>query len=183
MSNIEILTRRNPKTSSMDIVGISTAVGLTSADISAACAGVGKTGELILLSKVCGDRSAEKPLFYGLHKEALELALGAGWKLSTASIKRIRSILQLAVYESITQLACPSCKGTKYNPFNPTKLCEPCKGVGRWRMSDSQKAVAIGISKQAWSKSQKYRYFYNDLLLMLDSHEHSALIKILKKLR
>ncbi len=179
--SIEILTRLNPRISQIDNIGISTAGGITSSDIAAACAGIDKTGELIILAKICGYRDVHEPLFYRMYREAIDLAIKGNWKVGERGEDRIRSVLQLAIYESVTQLVCPSCKGTKQNPANPTKSCIPCNGIGKWRMTDEQKAAVVGISKQAWSKTWQYRY--DDMLLLLDVYEYKAKRKILRRLK
>jgi len=178
---VGILTRLNPKGSDIGRVGYSTAGGLTSADISAACAGANAVGETILLAKICGDRCVQDPLFYKMYTEVIDLATKQGWKAKKRGEDKIRSVLQLAIYESVTQYVCPVCRGTKWSRKDPTKPCTPCRGTGKWRISDTDKAAVTGISKTAWSKLWRYRY--EDIVLMLENYEHQAKVSILNKLR
>ncbi|MEN8171406.1 MAG: hypothetical protein ABFS03_00850 [Chloroflexota bacterium] len=179
--SIEILTRINPKVSNMESIGISTAGGLTSADVSAACAGINKKGELMLLAKICGVRGVQEPLFYRMYNDACKLAVKGNWRAGKRGLDRIRSVLQLAIYESITQMICPTCRGTKFNPRNPTKTCSGCDGKGIWRMTDADKYRTVGISQQSWNKTWKWRF--NDMLILLEKYEYSAKRKVLNRLK
>jgi hypothetical protein len=138
-------------------------------------------GETILLAKICGDRHTQEPLFYQMYREVIDLALKQGWKAKKRGEDKIRSVLQLAIYESVTQFVCPTCRGTKWSRKDPTKACAPCRGTGKWRITDKDKASVTGISKQAWSQTWQHRY--NDILILLENYEHKAKVSILKHLK
>ena len=179
--SIEILTRLNPRISQIDNIGISTAGGLTSADVAAACAGINEKGELMLLAKICGVRGVQEPLFYRMYNDAVKLAVEGNWRAGKRGLDRIRSVLQLAIHESITQMICPTCRGTKMNPRNPANHCSACEGKGEWRLKDVDKYTILDISQQAWNKTWKWRF--NDMLIMLEKYEYSAKRKVLNRLK
>ena len=71
---------------------------------------------------------------------------------------RLRSLAQLAVFEATNDQACPRCKGTQFEIKDPTEPCKPCKGTGRYRIKDSQRSRAIGVSRQSWAQLWDERY-------------------------
>jgi len=174
----EILTRLNAKVQSFSDSGGKSE--LTTSDIAAACSGSDKLGLSVLLLKVCDDRSAQEPFFYRLYNRITDLATKQKWKTDKRGDDRIRSVMQLALFEKIAEKKCPTCNGTRYDPFDPTKKCEQCKGSGEWLLEDRDRAHAIGVSKQAWSKTWTNRY--QDICAVIEGTEYTAKHQIWAKL-
>ncbi len=170
----EILTRLAPKSAQM--IRIPGEATLTVSDIAAACAGANETGLNILLAKVVGDRSVQKPLFYAIYRQVAEIAIKEKWKYRRGS-EKIRSLVNLALYEYVGEPRCPSCRGTRYIQHNK---CQTCKGSGYLRFDDKQRAAAIGVHASVWLRVWRDRYAR--IFQVLGYHESDAVHSLYKRL-
>lgn len=182
--NPTILARLNAK--SQSLLQTFGKAELTPADISAALSGTqedrlvnNEIGIEVLLAKICNNRQSQVKCFYPIYRGVAEIAIKGKWKMKRGE-DRLRSLTQLAVFEATNDQACPRCKGTTFNPRNPTKACEPCRGTGRYRIKDYERAEALGVSKQTWSRTWEPRY--QDVQIFIETQEHKALKSIAKKL-
>lgn len=178
---MEKLTRLNPKTTSLNPSGGKSE--LTTADIAAACANANAIGMDILLTKICGQRRPMVPLFYEIYRMVIDEAIKGGWKSPKGS-DRLRSLTQLAIYETVNEMACPTCKGRKFSKQAPTKACGRCNGTGIYRIEGDIRADALGVSRAAWYKTWASRYEIIRKLVkdFADEHEYQALKSIRKLL-
>jgi len=174
ISMTEVLTRLAPKSAQM--IRMPGESDLTVADIAAACAGANQTGLNILLAKVVGDRSAHKPLFYAIYRQITEIAIKEKWKFRRGE-ERIRSLVNLALYEYVGEPRCPACKGTRYT--QQTK-CRTCGGSGYMRLDDKQRAIALGIHPSVWLRVWKDRYAR--VFQVLSYHESDAVVSLYRRL-
>jgi hypothetical protein len=152
---------------------------LTPAMISAACSGADPVGLDLLLAQICQNRACQIKAFYPIYLGIVALALNNGWKMREKQ-DRLRSLSQLAVFEATNDQACPRCKGTKYDPRRPTKACTPCRGTGKYRIKDYQRAAAIGVSTKVWSVVWQPRYI--EIEIYIGEQKYKALKEIRKKL-
>lgn len=175
---MEILTLLNPSTINPDSTG--GLPELTAADLSACLAGANTNGTELLLNRVAGLKISEKALFINLFIDVLRMAHRNGYKLTNKKAKRLEQLLTIALYEHLSGQICPSCKGTKYSLIDPSKPCSTCRGTGKYRLSDSQRAQVIGIKKQSW---RHWNDIYTDIEILLQSREYQVIKKLKKMLK
>ena len=176
---MQLLTRLNAGT--INLEGVSGGIPeLTTADLSACLAGADHAGLDLLLKRVTGLAVAHNDIYKQVRERCLRLAVRNGWKITEKSINKILILLFIAIYEQTADIVCPSCRGTKYSQLRPSEHCATCHGSGKWRIADPVKAELIGISKQGYS--QTWRYRYDDIKIMLDTREYLAKKSIFKLL-
>ncbi len=176
--NPEILQLLSPKSVRLD--GANRGIPeLTTDDINAACAGANQIGLDLLLTKVCNDRLAQHRAFYSLYQEVIQLAVDHHWKIREKGQEKIRSLVQLAIFELTTVLRCPKCNGTRYN--NRLRPCKPCSGTGFYKIKNAQRARVLGVNASTWNRVWAYRYA--EILLLIENYEADALKLIGKKLK
>lgn len=176
--NPEILKLLNPRTARLD--GASRGLPeITTDDINAACADADQIGLDLLLSKICNDRAAQHRAFYSLYQEVIQLAVDRKWKIREKGHEKIRSLVQLILFELTTAPRCPKCNGTRYD--RRLRPCKACDGTGFYKIKNSQRARALGINSSTWGRVWVYRYA--DVLSLISNHETSALKSIGKKLK
>ena len=176
--NPEILRLLNPKTVRLD--GANRGVpDLTTDDVNAACAGADQIGLDLLLTQICDDRTAQHRAFYGLYQEVIQFAVHHRWKIREKGQEKIRSLIQLILFELTVTPRCPSCHGTKYN--KRLRPCNACNGTGFYKIKNSQRAKALGINASTWKRVWAHRYA--DVLSLVANHESDALKNIGKKLK
>ncbi len=170
----EILARLNPR--SVAMIRIPGTSRLSVSDIAAACAGANQTGLNILLSKVVNDRTAHDKLFYEIYGQVTDIAVKEKWKFRRGC-ERIRSLVNLALYEYVGEPRCPSCKWTRYT--DQTKCCT-CGGSGYMKLNDKQRASALGINPSVWLRTWKERYAR--VFQVLNCHESDAVSSLYERL-
>lgn len=148
----------------------------TPADIAAAMAGSNETGLDILLSKVVGDRTAQHRLFYTIYQQVVGIAVKENWKFRKGE-ERIRSLVNLAIFEYVCEPRCPACRGTKYVKNEP---CRTCNHTGYLKLNDKQRAEALGIHPSVWLRTWKARYAR--VFQVLNCHESDAIRNLYKRL-
>lgn len=176
--NPEILKLLNPKSVRLDGTcgGIPT---ITTEDINCACAGAGQLGLDLLLAKVCGDRSAQHQAFYGLYQAVIQLAVDNKWKIRRNGEEKIRALTQLIIFELTALPRCPICHGTQHD--KQLKLCRTCRGTGFYRITESQRAKALGIAPSTWQRVWAFRY--TEVLSLATTFEADALRIIGRKFK
>ena len=178
MSKAEILTRTNPKTTNLTGAG-GGATEITPSDIMAACTGTDPLGLEMVMVKVCGDRSRQGKVFYGIYNHVITLACRHGWK-SPKGKERFRALTQLAMFEVVNGIVCPICQGRKRDPFNKTKPCKACRATGKLLILEDDRAKALSISRTAWYKTWIYRY--EKIKEIIEQKEHSAIRRIINNM-
>jgi len=182
--NPKVLTLLNPRTARMDGAGGGLPT-LTANDINAACYGADPAGVEILLRKWAGLRTSQSAAFYGLYREVAALAARFKWKIRGKPKEKLRSLLQLAIFEATETLPCFVCKG-RSEVMHPIDLkivrCPECKGIGKYRIEAVDMAKVLGISRQAWHKG-RWQHRYDDIRILVDTAEHQAIRKIGKQLK
>lgn len=172
-----ILARLNAKTSSWGNAGGFDS--LTASQIAAACAGANPLGLDLLLASICQNRGSQIKAFYAIYLGIVDIALKSKWKMRERE-DRLRSLAQLAIFEATNDQACPRCKGTQYDPKRPSVSCTPCRGTGRYRIKDYQRAKALGVSDSVWCNVWKLRY--RDIEIYIDEQKYEALSSIRQRL-
>ena len=175
--NIECLARLNPKIQSLGDAGGRSE--FTALDLAAACAGADDLGFRILLAKICGDSSQHSELFSKIYQIIAKKAVSEGWRLNKTG-GRLKSLAQIALFESVNDFACPACTGTGFNRKRPTDHCRPCAGLGRLRLTDSIRAQVLGVSRSAWSELWNQRY--RETQQIISDRESSAVNKISRQI-
>lgn len=172
----EILAMLEPKSVRLDGCGGGNAT-ITKDDVNAACAGCNETGLDLMLAKISEDRTVQNRAFYKLYTQTIELAAKKQWRFKKGE-DRIRSLVQLAIYEHTSTPRCPSCHGTKIN--RRMQPCKRCGGTGRYKIKDSQRARALDVEQSTWSRVWADRYA--EITRMISDYESQALRKIAKRL-
>ena len=172
----EILTMLDPKSVRLDGAGGGQAT-LTKDDVNAACAGCNKVGLNLMLASVCDDRTVQNAAFYSLYGKVIGLAVKKHWRTNKGE-DRIRSLVQLAVFEHTSTPRCPSCHGTKVN--RRSQPCKRCAGTGKYKIKDSQRARALGVEQSTWARVWAGRY--GEVFRLISEYEYLALRKMAKKL-
>lgn len=176
--NLEILKLLNPKSARLD--GACGGVpAITIDDINYACAGTKQLGLDLLLAKVCGDRSAQNQAFYGLYQAVIQLAVDNKWKIRRNGKEKIRALTQLIIFELTALPRCPICHGTKHD--KQLKPCRTCRGTGVYRITESQRAKALGIAPSTWQRVWAFRY--TEVMSLATIYETDALRIIGKKFK
>jgi len=176
--NPEIFKLLNPKTARLDDLrgGVPT---LTADDINAACAGANDIGLDVLLARVCDDRQAQQRAFYSIYQHIVQLAIDRKWVIRAKGKEKLRSLTQLIIFELTTTPRCPRCHGTKFNQhLNP---CKACDGTGFYKIKDSQRARAIGVSPSTWQRVWLFRHA--EVLSLIATCEADTLRSIGRKLK
>jgi len=122
--------------------------------------------------RVTGLKTPIPRIYRQVKDPAFRLAWRNGWKLTEKGQKKFKILVYLAICEKVATNCCPSCRGTKYSLLRPSEPCRTCRGTGKWKIDDYVKAKAIGISKQAYSKTWRERF--DDILMLLETREYSA---------
>lgn len=172
----EILTMIEPKSVRLDGAGGGKSE-ITKDDVNAACAGCNEIGLNMLLAKVSEDRAVQSTAFYSLYNQAITHAIKRQWKFKRGS-DRIRSLVQLAVFEHTRTPRCPLCHGTKFN--RNVQPCKRCDGTGIYKIKDSQRARALGVEQSTWSRVWADRYA--ELSRIISDNEHQAMARIARNL-
>jgi len=171
MSSIEILTRLNPRISSIDNVGISTTEGLTSADISAACANCSPLGYLALKRRVIGDMTLCCG-YYELYAKVIKLAYKHEWEVrpKCERVPKFKALLNLCLSDYFEISRCRPCKGSGKKATDNAgiifRTCQACDGTGNKPKNDSTRAKAMGVSRSTYSRNWAKRY--NQVMNMFD---------------
>ena len=165
-----------PKSVRLDGAGGGVAT-ITKDDVNSACAGCNETGLSLLMAKVSEDRAVQDTAFYALYNQAITLAIKKGWRFKKGE-DRIRSLVQLAVYEHTRTPRCSCCNGTKYN--RNMQPCKRCGGSGLYKIKDSQRARALGVEQSTWSRVWADRYA--EISQLISEYEYQAMRNIAKQL-
>lgn len=184
MANPKMFTLLNPKTSRIDGAG-GGVPHMTREDLNLACGCADKAGVELLMRKWAGLRTPQTRAFYGLYTEICALAVRFNWKIREKPIEKIRSLLQLAIFETTNPLMCPDCKGTA-KELDMVKMipvdCTSCQGSGLYTIEPRDMAKVIGISRKAWDKGD-WAERYKQIKILVQTKEKKALNKIYKKLQ
>ena len=188
--SIEILTKLNPRISQIDNIGISTAGGLSSADISAACARCSPIGYLALKRRVIGDNTTCEG-YYELYAKVIKLAIKHKWEVRPKSqrVPKFRALLNLCLSDYFEISRCRPCKGSGKKATDKEgimfRTCQACDGTGNKPKNDSTRARALDVSKSTYSRSWHKRY--NQVMTMFDNlipnHEYRATRHVKRMLR
>jgi len=163
MVDLEILTRLNPKVSQMDAVGISTAGGLTAADVAAACANCSPLGYLALKRRFIGDMSLCDG-YYILYARVIKLAQKNNWEVRPKRLRvpKFKAVLDLCLREYFEISRCRSCKGSGKTATDKEgiilRTCRSCDGTGNKSMNDAMRAKLMGVSRSCYSRSWVSRH-------------------------
>ena len=161
--SIEILTRLNPKVSQFDAVGISTAGGLTSADISAACSNCTPLGYLALKRRVIGDTTTCSG-YYEVYAKVIKLAIKENWQVKPKSdrIPKFRALLDLCLSDYFEISRCKYCKGSGKKATDKAgilfRTCNACEGSGNKSKNMSTRARDLGVNPSTYSRVWSKRY-------------------------
>lgn len=180
---MQILTILEPSTTDLEPTSHSTDnTGLTAALVSAAMAGANPIGVNMLKAAICNDRTALDALYRQFYAVLRHLSDKRGWKYREKEKmpQRLRTMADMAIYEIIVKPPCPSCKGAKHDPENPSHKCAACNGVGRKQDSGRKYARTLEIDESTWRNTWEARYF--EFIQFVQEHEYSAKRLIRKRL-
>jgi len=189
--NPEALTKLNPQTSQIGTVGHSTAIGITSSDVAAACYKLDKVSNSLLSARINGDDQELKRLlrptfkmvngkiektnglFSYVFNETLKLASERRWRCVDKGKDRLRTLTRIAIERVITTPVCRTCHGTKYTD---SSICGGCGGSGQKRFDARMVSKELGIAESTYSEN--YRHKYNDIVCMIENIMHKAVNNI-----
>lgn len=97
------------------------------------------------LARLCWSRPSTNKDYSKLTYKMLELA--QGWKIREKRQDKLRSLLNLVIFESLDP-HCPTCKGTMYYRTKPCNTCSD--NPGRYKLKPAQRAKAIGVDRKNW---------------------------------
>lgn len=165
----------NPKTSRLDGCGGGIPT-LTVTDISQACSGADKIGVELLMRMWAGTES--KIDFSEVMKEIEEV--GRFWKIQGNRREKLESLLELVLFEKTKVPTCSYCwgRGERMTQGKLTE-CNPCRGTGKYRIKDTEKAAMLGIKSASWGVWEPRM---TEVRIILDNHTHRALRSISRKL-
>lgn len=154
---------------------------LTKEDILAAMKGCNPAGIATLLAGVCNDRSVQDPDFYRIYsKDVIELANREGWRFKEKPkvLERLRSMMQMAVMEVVTQPLCRTCEGHGY--VDIVKPCPTCRTVGKKRYMAIEYAGAMGLHHKTWIENWEPKYV--KVVNIVKDKEYRVLRKLFQRL-
>lgn len=135
------------------------------------------TGNTETLKSICSNTNTQDKEYYSLYLKVVDLFNFKGYRVKGDKKGKIRCLLNLCIIESM-ESPCPTCKGTKTYRYKPCKACT--NHPGQLRLSNSQKAHAIGINRKNWTRWVKP---YNEVTRLVQLCEETSKIKFKKALQ
>lgn len=126
-------------------------------DLLGAMAGCSRLGTAIVLTEFAQDRSSQHAALEELYHRTLDLFIVMDWKTRDQDKGKDirRSMCRLALFEALHP-RCDKCKGRKEGPRGGH--CRACGGTGALRISDTDRAIALGVTQKSFWKTHKARY-------------------------
>ena len=148
----------------MEAVGISTAGGISSADIAMACANCDDIGFLAIKRRILDDKAICSG-YYRLYTKVVKIAQKERWKHKTKAIKagEIRKLLDVCLDDYFKMYQCDKCGGTGVMPLIEgndviTGTCNKCLGKKLRERFDYERCKIFGISSAGYSKHWKKKH-------------------------
>jgi len=132
-------------------------------EILGAMRGLDPTSTAYIMHKYAQDRSSYPEALRGLSMKAIDLHLERNWcrtqsgkhKAPDAGKDIIRSMVRLALFE-LNDPKCEKCNGTGLGKRGGT--CRKCKGDRMMRISDKDRATALGVAYHQYRDTYGKRY-------------------------
>lgn len=129
---------------------------VTPSDVASALEGLERGPFLLGMACMSGDDRVRSELTRYVH---LQIVVGLAGKFSWHSRRgdfMWRRLAALAVFEALNGERCPVCNGRGSSAALTS--CAPCRGTGRFKIGESHRAWAVGISRKTWHSHWSERY-------------------------
>jgi hypothetical protein len=169
--SIEVVARLNPGSARLEKAG-SSAPALTPATVAHALGLVrDRLGALLLMVKIAQQWRWYPTLEAQISDRLIRWGTRGAWDAPSALLRRM---IRLAVFEQCVPQICGGCKGRGWRqPRRGGRVkCWDCGGEGHAPLSDRQRLMELGITRQEWKATWAERY--HRLTSMLEEAEYRA---------
>lgn len=182
--SVRLLSKMTAKNASIDSMGISGELKITSYDVAVALS-YGTLSEYAYYlgrAKYCHDETAHTVLWEHLEERIQQAIKKNNWKDSEG---RAKGMALLVLNEGVYRLPCTHCHGrgiiwkkSKGNgSINNGKQCAKCNGTGLGRLSERQRAKIANVPISSWTRTwasyhHKFICYVTGLESELISHMH-----------